>query len=392
MANQRQAMAGNDIDLRMRRDIEQLARLNRRTSTPGERRSAEWIASRLSGDIGAADTATAWFRTQSSWAPTHLVYLLAAIVAGAVSGLFGRLLGAGVTACYELEVSGRNQWVRRLLPAKRGVSVTARIAAAGDTRRTLVLVAHHDAAHNGAVWHPRTVALNRMLSQRTGETLPTHFPVLIAMAASALRMRRVRIAARFVLAVVGLASIQSMRSRTTPGANDNGTGVAAVLEVARRIRERPFPDTEVLLVFPGGEEVGNVGMRAWADNDGRRLDPTRTLVINLDSLGSGGHLVAARREGLTGKLTPSDVALAMDVASGAGINLRVVSFPNVCDTSIARYKGMHAISLLSYDDGWIRNLHLKSDTVDEIGWNTVHDAVALTEQLALAWARTASPA
>jgi hypothetical protein len=48
---------------------------------------------------------------------------------------------------------------------------------------------------------------------------------------------------------------------------------------------------------------------------------------------------------------------------------------------------MHAISLLSYDDGWIRNLHLKSDTVDQIGWNTVRDAVTLTERLAWAWAR-----
>jgi hypothetical protein len=128
-------------------------------------------------------------------------------------------------------------------------------------------------------------------------------------------------------------------------------------------------------------------MRAWIKTYGRRLDPARTLLVNLDSLGSGGYLVAARREGLTGRLAPDDIELARNAACAAGIDLRVVAFPNACDTSIARHEGMHAISLLSYENGWIRNLHLRSDTVDHIGWNTVCDAVTLTEQLALAWSK-----
>jgi hypothetical protein len=177
------------------------------------------------------------------------------MVAAAVPSLVGRLFGAAITVSYELEVSGRNQWIRRLLLAGRGTSVTARILAAGEARRALVLVAHHDAAHNGVVWHPRTVALNRRWSRRTGQTMPTHFPALMAIAATALPLRPVRIAAQFVLGIAGLASIQSIRSYTTPGANDNATGVATVLEVAGRLRQRPLPQTEVVLGFPGGEEV-----------------------------------------------------------------------------------------------------------------------------------------
>src|SRR5262249_39976945 len=161
--------------------------------------------------------------------------------------------------------------------------------------RTLVLVAHHDAAHNGVVWQPRTVALNRMLSNRTGETMPTHAPILAAIAARTLPVRSVRIAAQCVLALAPLAMIQSARSYTTPGANDNATGVASVLEVAGRLRAAQLAETDVLLVFPGGEEVGNTGMRAWVRSIRRRLDPDKTLVINLDSVGSGGYLVVARR-------------------------------------------------------------------------------------------------
>lgn len=377
----------DDVVASLRRDVEHLASLDRRTTFPGERSSADWIAHRL-GDIGGADVTCLRFRTQSSWAPVNLVYVVAAIAAGAAPGIIGRLLAAAVAASYELDVGGRSHWLRRLLPAKTGVSVTGRIPLPADVKpdKTLVLVAHHDAAHNGIVWHPRTVALNRVLSQRTGQTVPTHVPALVAMVGTVLPMKPARLAAQFILGAVGLAALQSMRSYTTPGANDNATGVAAALEVAKRMQTQPLRNMEVLLVFPGGEEAGNTGMRAWARRSAGRLDPARTLVVGLDSLGSGGHLVVARREGLTGWMDARDVQLASRAASASGIRLKTVSFPNVCDTTIARNKGLHAISLLSYESGWIRNLHLRSDTVDEVHWNTVCDAVNLTERLALAWA------
>src|SRR5437588_3791667 len=117
------ACCDDDVAARLRRDVEQLASFDRRTGTAGERRSAEWIARRLSSEIGADDVTVTRFRTQSSWAPAQLAYFLAAMVAAAVPGLIGRLFGAAITASYELEVSGRNQWIRRLLLAGRGTSV-----------------------------------------------------------------------------------------------------------------------------------------------------------------------------------------------------------------------------------------------------------------------------
>ena len=141
----------------------------------------------------------------------------------------------------------------------------------------------------------------------------------------------------------------------------------------------------MLLVFPGGEEVGNQacvrGCAAIA------VDLIRTILLSsiFDSLGSGGHLVVARREGLTGRLDAEDIKLATDVASAAGIELRTVCLPNVWNTSMARQKRMHAISLLSYESGWVRNLHMRNDTVDRVRWNTVHQAVTLVEKLALTW-------
>jgi SAM-dependent methyltransferase len=93
--------------LRLRRDVQQLSSLDRRTTSPGERQSADWIARRL-GDIGATDVAVTEFRSQSSWGPANVAYELAALAVSTVPGKAARLLAAALAASYELEVSGRN--------------------------------------------------------------------------------------------------------------------------------------------------------------------------------------------------------------------------------------------------------------------------------------------
>jgi hypothetical protein len=112
----------------------------------------------------------------------------------------------------------------------------------------------------------------------------------------------------------------------------------------------------VVIVSPGGEESGSVGMRAWMRGPGRSLDRQSTLVVNLDAIGSGGHLIVSCREGLTGWFQRDDV-----------------------DLSQRGHTGLRAVSILSYDDGWISNLHLPSDVPANVGWSTVGQAVALTE-------------
>lgn len=368
----------------MRTDVEALAELDRRTTTDGERRSAEWIRRRLV-DVGAADVRIRSFRSQSSWTPVHVAYVAAAAIVSLIPGRWARSAALGIVGSYEAEVSGRNQWARRLLPARSGKSVTARIPSRGPSHRTLVLIAHHDAAQGGFVWHPSAVGASRRRSRRTGKAIPSHAPVLAAMLLAAAPSRLLRRIATALLGLSGALFAQSARSPTAPGANDNATGVATVLELARRLTAEPLPDTDVHLVFPGGEEVGNTGMRQWLREDRSRLDPDRTLVLNIDAVGSGGHLVVPGREGLTATYDRTDIALAHRAARTIGVDLRTVGFPNVTDGFITRNAGFRTLSLLSHDDGWVSNLHRPTDIADNVRWNTVQDAVALAERIAHDW-------
>jgi Zn-dependent M28 family amino/carboxypeptidase len=72
-----------------------------------------------------------------------------------------------------------------------------------------------------------------------------------------------------------------------PGLNDNGSGVAALLEIARELRRaEPRPRRTVTFAFWAGEELGLFGSQAFVE----RLDPEEqdriVAVLNLDMLGS----------------------------------------------------------------------------------------------------------
>lgn len=367
----------------LREDVEALSAMRRRTTTAGERESAEWIAGRLRG-LGTEDVRVTGFRGQSTWAWAHGAHLLAGLAASWIPGRAGRLLGALVALSYELDAGTRSQWLRRLLPGRQGHSVEGRIAGEGPTRRTLVLVAHHDAAHNGLVWRPAANAANRRRSARTGRAYPSHAVPLIALAAAPFRL--LRWPARLLLAISTALFGQAALSPTVPGANDNASGVAAVLELARRLRATPLPGVEVVLLFPGGEEAGSVGMQAWMRGPGRCLDPRSTLVINLDAIGSAGHLVVTRREGLTARFRDADVDLSRRGALIAGVKPpHEVTLPNVTDAFVARHAGLPAVSILSYKEGWIENLHMPGDVPANVDWSTVEEAVSLTEGIVEAW-------
>ena len=121
-----------------------------------------------------------------------------------------------------------------------------------------------------------------------------------------------------------------------PGMNDNGSGVAAVLEVAEQLASRPLADGAALRVgFWGAEEIGLVGSRRYVRGlsaaERRRL----RAYVNLDMVGSpdakaevyegkgaaGRRIEAALREGLPRGTGEEDLGGASDHASfqNAGI-------------------------------------------------------------------------
>lgn len=333
----------------LRDDVEALAAIERGSATAGERASAEWVAARLGG-AGAADVELSEFRYQRTYCGAHAAHY--------ALGMLGGPFALAAAASYDLEFSGRLQWVRRLLPAATGTNVVGRLPARGERRRTLVLVAHHDAAHTGLIWDPRILRTARGAS----------FATLPMLAFGLAVPRRTRRLGRALLAALIALQADVARSPVVPGANDNATGVAATLALVERWTREPLPGCELVALFPGCEESGMGGMAAWLRTEGAGLDPERTLVLGLDTLGSG-EPVAAAAEGppRATRFRDADLALADAGARRAGLappaRFRVGGWT---DPALALFAGLPTISVLSARDGMLANQHSPADTPDRV--------------------------
>jgi hypothetical protein len=371
-----------DMD-RVRRDVVELTRIERRTGTPGEQRSAEWVAERL-GEGGVADIQTSKFRTQTTWAWSHAAHHVLGIASAVVGGPIGSAVALATLISYEADNSGRSQWLRRLLPGRKGTTVSGKIPAR-DAKRALVLVSHHDAAHTGWVWDPRFLEGGRKYAVRTGGILPFHTTPLLGMALAAVPVLPLRMAAAGILGVSLALAVQAGRSATVPGANDNGTGLAVLLELARSLAENPLPETEIVVVVPGGEEASMVGMRAWMRDNKRQLQRTNTLVLGLDTLGAGEPVVASR-EGWTAFYRKDDLAWADRGAARAGLpRPKRFGLGTSSDPIVARHAGLPAISILSQKDGSLGPFHVPEDVPESVNWSSVEACGRIAAGVVQAW-------
>jgi Peptidase family M28/PA domain len=95
-----------------------------------------------------------------------------------------------------------------------------------------------------------------------------------------------------------------------PGVNDNGSGVAALLEVARALG--PRPPGRVRLGFWGGEEEGLLGSRSYVRDLSEAERKEISAYLNFDMLGSPNAVPAVYSDGnaelgrLLRRVTPGD--------------------------------------------------------------------------------------
>ena len=75
----------------------------------------------------------------------------------------------------------------------------------------------------------------------------------------------------------------------SPGANDNGTGVAAVLETLRAVKEGPQFKNDIIILFTDGEELGLLGATAFVDEHPWAKDVS--VALNYDARGSRGPTI-----------------------------------------------------------------------------------------------------
>lgn len=376
-----------------RETIARLAAMARGPGSAGEQDAAELLAGLLREQ--GLEPALERERTVGAfWLPTGLC-----AAAGVLAGLLGArrraaaaLLAGAAAALMADDVDNGPHLLRRLLPGRETVNV---MASAGDrlARETIVLVAHHDAAQTGLLFHPGLVPLvNRLFpkwyekqqtSTQTGRLLVLG-PVLVALGAL-LDSRRLRRAGTVwsagTLALLGDVA----RSPVVDGANDNLSAVAVLLGVTQRLARRPVAGVRVLLLSTGSEETFMEGMRGFLSRHRSELAPENTRFLVLECVGSP-RLMLLEGEGML-VMRDYDSSLreeVQDAADAAGVKLwRGLRLgAGGTDALPPLRAGYRAACLAACTDlKTPANYHWPTDTVENLDWGTIGQAIDVTESL-----------
>lgn len=153
-------------------------------------------------------------------------------------------------------------------------------------------------------------------------------------------------------APVGASTRAGNTSPGSPGANDNGSGVAVLTVLAQELADDELP-FDLRLVLFGAEEIGLNGSFAYLEGLGQEEKDRTMAMINLDSVGAGTVTVI-------GSQVMVDIAL--EAADAIDLSLRIVEL-----------SGMYAGDHLPFINAGIDSITIWADDITYI--NTPQDTL-----------------
>ncbi|GEM_PF-1258222 len=239
-----------------------------------------------------------------------------------------------------------------------------------NLRKKIVVVAHYDTQLGSILFHPSIVAYLRYIFLLTYSLVAINFLGLIYLLISSplWLLNLLSISSSLLLVILILFMVAFLTGRYTNGANDNGSGTALALSLAKEFKDEDIP-VDLHFLFTGSEEAGTVGMKAFLKEYSHDFSKEDTLFINLDNLGTP-MLTTLAGEGLL-KVIPYSkylVEKANLVSQEVNIPLQIrgnLLLPTDSLPLIAN--GWQAITFLGMDTkGQLGNYHWHTDTINGI--------------------------
>jgi uncharacterized membrane protein YtjA (UPF0391 family) len=256
----------------------------RPAGSDAERRAARHLADRLEGL--KREVVVEPFAVWPAWTVGYTINAIVAVV-GSVLSVSSAKLGTGLvllaTVLTFLDLTGISPTTRRLL----GRRATQNVVSWGERERpgALLLVAHYDTGPT-----------------RTWPLRPMFWALVALLACCVLRVGGMSgtalTVAQFLPTVVLILYVPLLLdialSPAAPGENDNASGVALVLRLAERL---DFLDGfGVHVLFTGSQKAMAQGIRAFLKSHRKQFARDRTVVLNVDKVGSG-EIQLTKKEG-----------------------------------------------------------------------------------------------
>ena len=157
-------------------------------------------------------------------------------------------------------------------------------------------------------------------------------------------------------------------SAGAPGADDNGSGAAGLLEIARRLKDHP-PTHDLRFILFGGEEQGLIGSNDYVSRLSAS-DRTRIrAVVNMDMIGTlNTALPTVLLEGAAVSQSVID-SLAEAAGTYTALTVQTSLSPFASDHVPFINAGLPAVLTIEGADGANGNIHTAGDTLDHINYD-----------------------
>ncbi|HEY70476.1 MAG TPA: Zn-dependent exopeptidase M28 [Anaerolineae bacterium] len=265
----------------------------RGSTTPEERRASEYCR-RVMDQAGLQARIEPFTSARSIYHPHLLasIIMLAAFaiypLAGRSSAVIAALLSLIALISDLMELSFRDNLLRRLVPKGPSQNVVAQVSPAGEHRRDLVLIGHVDSHRTPIIFRsPRWVAVYQAFT-----TIAFVFfliQVVLFTLGAFMQWSWIWFAS-IPSAVCGvLLAAMCIQADLTPfsaGANDNASSAGLVLELAESLHSEPLEHTRLWLVCTGCEEVQHYGAIDFFRQ--HRSDLQNPIAIAFEMLGCAG--------------------------------------------------------------------------------------------------------
>lgn len=278
------------------------------------------------------------------------------------------------------------------LPGHNTYNLVAKLNPNIKNKKQVIVVAHHDSPKTGLLYHiadwlaPKQARLpaplNRMFflpfiaAVLLGVLIlirPVNLPDWISVIITA--------GSSIVLGLIILVLLNMLLSKKSQGANDNGSGLLVLMELARCFADKESSDISVTLLSTGAEEVGLAGIRRYIIEH-PELDKENTLFINLECLG-GGELHWSIGEHYFRKVEyPSKGIETIKKMEQNNIisTLSKVILISPTDASPLANNGFNVVTLIGLNQGVVpTNYHRIDDTFDRLDQASLFKAAELIE-------------
>lgn len=175
----------------------------------------------------------------------------------------------------------------------------------------------------------------------------------------------------------------------SPGAGDDGFGVAVLLEAAAAFGVGPWPGRDIILLFTDAEESGLLGARQFVSN--HPWHAKVGTVINVDNRGNAGPSILYDLCGDSADVLQS-CSPAFGPIVGSSLYAEIASrMPNSSDLAVFREAGMSGMNFALV--GGHEHYHASTDTWSQANLSSLQHQgeIALVAMQALAMHRADTP-